>query len=568
MAPLWQVGERIHHRWEVHHVRRGSMGLVYVVYDHDTHLPYAVKTLQESTLPRGEAVTERFLQAAQAWIALDAHVNVTRAHFVEHLDGQLLLFVEYVSGGDLSDWIGIPRLTQDLPQIVRFALQVCDGMLHALAGGITAHRDLKPWNCLITPDGTLKVTDCGLAAALDGAAVEPDRVPAPSVHRLHLGPSRTGTVAGTCTHMAPELFDDPRQAGVCTDVYAFGVLLFHLAAGKLPFTGTTWQELAHRHRTEPPPPLDPQHAVLSPLIAACLAKDPAQRVSDFHAVRAQLAEIYAVLTGAPAPSPLVGPALDIAHWNDLGAGLAHLGRYQEALACYDQALAIDRSQPLSWVHRGTALEALGRTEDALACCDQALKLDARSEQALLTKGMILGALGQLEEARTYCDRALKINPRNEQAWVNMGAALDALGRAIEALGCYNNALTLNPRNEQAWFNAGVVLGERGRHEEALGCCERALALNPHNAQTWVNKGLTLAELQREEEALTCFEQALALDPNLEQAWFNKGVTLVNAFQRYAEALPCFEAAERLGNAQAAAGVALCRQALGQEGAGG
>ena len=73
------------------------------------------------------------------------------------------------AAGNLSDWIGIPRLTQDLPQVVRFAIQVCDGMLHALAGGITAHRDLKPSNCLITPDGTLKVTDFGLAAVLDGA---------------------------------------------------------------------------------------------------------------------------------------------------------------------------------------------------------------------------------------------------------------------------------------------------------------------------------------------------------------------------------------------------------------
>jgi tetratricopeptide (TPR) repeat protein len=63
--------------------------------------------------------------------------------------------------------------------------------------------------------------------------------------------------------------------------------------------------------------------------------------------------------------------------------------------------------------------------------------------------------------------------------------------------------------------------------------------------------------------LTCFERALSLDPNLAPAWFNQGVTLVNAFQRYAEALACFEAAERLGDAQASEGVALCQQALGK-----
>ena len=134
---------------------------------------------------------------------------------------------------------------------------------------------------------------------------------------------------------------------------------------------------------------------------------------------------------------------------------------------------------------------------------------------------------------------------------------------MDALGCYNNTLKLNPRNEQAWFNASVVLGDQGRHEEALGCCDRVLRLNPYNELAWVNRGLTLGELQRPEEALTCFDQALKLNPELEQAWFNKGVTLVNAFEHYADALACFQEAERLGDAQAAEGVALCRRELGQ-----
>ena len=63
--------------------------------------------------------------------------------------------------------------------------------------------------------------------------------------------------------MAPELFDDPTRMDVHTDVYAFGVMLFQMAMGKVPFSGQTWQELAHLQRTQPPPPLSPQSAVLS-----------------------------------------------------------------------------------------------------------------------------------------------------------------------------------------------------------------------------------------------------------------------------------------------------------------
>jgi len=563
MAAHWHVGDRIQHRWEVHQVQPGSAGLVYIVYDHETQLPYAVKTLQETWMVRHPAVTERFIQAAQTWINLAAHAHLVQAHCVEMIDGQPLLFLEYVSGGDLRDWLGIPRLTHDLLQVVRLAMQCCDSMTHVLGQGVQVHRDLKPSNCLITSDGALKLTDVSIAPVFDRLEAEPDGTPALSVHRFQIGSGHLGTVAGTCTYMAPELFDDPRQADVRADIYAFGVLLFQMATGTLPFTGQTWQELAHRHRTQPLPALNPQLADLGPLLETCLAKAPAQRFANFHAVREQLDALYARLTNTPAPLPIVGPEPETVRWTNTGAALDNLGRHQAALACYDRALAIDSRHELAWVHRGTALEAVGQMEDALACCDHALQLNPHSEQALLAKAMMHGALGQLEEARQYCDRALKINPRNEQAWVNIGTALDALGRRPEALGCYNNALTLNPRNAQAWFNAGVVLGDMGRHEEALGCCERSLALNPRNEQAWVNRGLTLAELQRSEEALACFDQALTLNPRLEQGWFNKGVALVQAFQRYAEALACFEEAERLGNVQAAEAIALCRQELGQ-----
>src|SRR5579862_9377397 len=96
---------------------------------------------------------------------------------VEKIQGKPFLFLEYVSGGDLAAWIGTPRLTEDISQVLRFAVQFCDGMIHALSKGIRAHRDIKPRNCLITVDGTLKVTDFGLAKLLeDDIASDPTSV--------------------------------------------------------------------------------------------------------------------------------------------------------------------------------------------------------------------------------------------------------------------------------------------------------------------------------------------------------------------------------------------------------
>jgi len=81
-------------------------------------------------------------------------------------------------------------------------------------------------------------------------------------------------------------------------------------------------------------------------------------------------------------------------------------------------------------------------------------------------------------------------------------------------------------------------------------------------QTWLNKGMSLVVLSRFEEAMQCFDKAIELNPNSAQAWFNKGVVLVNGYQKYRDALPYLEQAERLGAPQASAAVARCRQLLG------
>jgi len=256
MANEWLDGSR--KRWEIYKVLGGGMGIVYVVYDHEFREPFAAKTFQDELFKRNPMVAERFTQEALAWTRLDRHENIAQARWVENIQGKPFLFLEYVSGGDLSDWIGTPRLSEDLPQVLRFAIQLCDGMSHALSKGIQAHRDIKPANCLITEDHTLKVTDFGLAKVfdearpLDGAGRE---VEAANVPALSIGATHTGTGAGTPPYMAPEQFDDAKHVDVRADVYSFGVMLYEMLAGRLPFQGRTWQELERLHKTQPPPHL-------------------------------------------------------------------------------------------------------------------------------------------------------------------------------------------------------------------------------------------------------------------------------------------------------------------------
>jgi Serine/threonine protein kinase len=100
MAANWQIGDCIRNRWEIHKILRGGMGIVYIVYDHEDHEAYAAKTFQDEVFARNPATAKRFTQEANTWVNLDIHQNVTRAQFVQTIQGKPLIFLEYVSGGD------------------------------------------------------------------------------------------------------------------------------------------------------------------------------------------------------------------------------------------------------------------------------------------------------------------------------------------------------------------------------------------------------------------------------------------------------------------------------------
>jgi len=559
MADGWQIGDLIKNRWQIYKILRGGMGVVYIVYDHEYHNAYAAKTFQDEIFVRSPAVAERFIQEARTWVNLDVHQNIAKAEFLHTIAGKPYLFLEYVSGGDLSGWISTPRLKEDLPQVLRFAIQFCDGMTHALLKGVRAHRDIKPQNCLVTQDNRLKVTDFGLAKVFDDT--EWADVEMSNPQGLSVGLSRTGTAAGTCTHMAPEQFEDAKHVDVRADIYSFGVMLYQMVTGKLPFEGRLREELERLHKTRRVPPLGQQLSGLNRIVEQCLAKEPASRYGEFGEVRDGLAKIYEELTGEEAPQPVKGSALTAAQLVNKGASLEALTRPEEALACYDRALEINPHFEVAWNNKGKALDTLERPEDALACFDRALEINPLYAPAWTDKTVVLNALGRIEEALMCNDRALEINPCLPEAWSNKGLALTNLERPEEALDCYERALEINPFLTDALSLKGVILSGLRRLEEALNCFDRALEIDPRHEVTWYNKGVALARLGRSEEALDCFNHAIDLNPHYAKAWISKGAVL-GLSDRLRESLTCLEEAYRLGHPQAAQMIKLTRQMLG------
>ncbi|EKU98488.1 tetratricopeptide repeat protein [Leptolyngbya sp. PCC 7375] len=218
-----------------------------------------------------------------------------------------------------------------------------------------------------------------------------------------------------------------------------------------------------------------------------------------------------------------------------------LSHREEAIACYDAALAIKPDKHEALLNKGVSLDALGHREEAIACYDAALAIKPDKHEALLNKGVSLDALGHREEAIACYDAALAIKPDLHEALYNKGVSLDALGHREEAIACYDAALAIKPDLHEALLNKGVSLDALGHREEAIACYDAALAIKPDKHEALYNKGVSLDALGHREEAIACYDAALVIKPDKHEALLNKGVSL-DALGHREEAIACYDAA--------------------------
>jgi len=251
------IGTRISHYEIVELLSEGGMGVVYRARDLTLDRPVALKFPLPSALG-SERAKERFLREARAAAAL-SHPGIATVYEVEESDLGMFIAMEFVPGRTVK------RLLRDGPlslhRSLEIALQVAQALSAAHEQGIV-HRDIKSANIMVTDDGRAKITDFGLAMR----AVAGQRSPA-------------GTIQGTAAYMSPEqLRGDPVDRR--SDLWSFGVVLYEMIAGTLPF-GEYEPVLLHFILHEPAPPLPPtpgpRHAELERIVLKCLEKNPDDR---------------------------------------------------------------------------------------------------------------------------------------------------------------------------------------------------------------------------------------------------------------------------------------------------
>ena len=282
------IGKTISHYRIIEELGRGGMGVVYKAEDTRLKRIVALKFLAPSAVGSREEKT-RFVHEALAAAALN-HPNICTIHEIDEVDGpwpdrQTFIAMEYIDGQSLKEKIqsGLMKIEEALD----IAVQIVEGLQEAHQHGIV-HRDIKPANIMITTKGQAKIMDFGLAKLSGRTKV-----------------TKTGTTLGTAAYMSPE---QARGEVVDhrTDIWSFGVVLYEMITGQLPFRGDYEQAVIYSILHEEPKPITAFRSDipsgLEKILSRCLKKSPEERYANMGELLEELLKVREELSSGSLPA--------------------------------------------------------------------------------------------------------------------------------------------------------------------------------------------------------------------------------------------------------------------------
>ncbi len=256
-------GAKINDRYAIiRTIGEGGMANVYLAYDTILDRNVAVKVLR-GDLANDDKFVRRFQREALSASSLN-HPNIVEMYDVGEDDGQYYIVMEYVEGKTLKQLLK-RRGSLTITEVIDIMSQLTDGMAHAHDSYII-HRDIKPQNIMILENGLIKITDFGIAQALNSTQL-----------------TQTNSVMGSVHYLPPEQANG-KGSTIRSDIYSMGILMYELLSGSVPYRGDNAVEIALKHLKEPLPsirkklPELPQS--IENIILKATAKNPQNRYKD------------------------------------------------------------------------------------------------------------------------------------------------------------------------------------------------------------------------------------------------------------------------------------------------
>lgn len=256
-------GQKISDRYQIiKSIGEGGMANVYLAYDTILDRNVAVKVLR-GDLATDEKFVRRFQREALSASSL-SNPNIVEVYDVGEDNGEYYIVMEYVEGKHLKNLLK-KRGKLTVPEVVDIVLQITSGLSVAHDSYII-HRDIKPQNILILDNGLVKITDFGIAVAMNATQL-----------------TQTNSVMGSVHYLPPEQASG-KGATLQSDIYSIGILMYELLTGKLPFKGDNAVEIALKHLKEPMPSIRDEYPEIPQsvenIILKATAKNPKNRYAD------------------------------------------------------------------------------------------------------------------------------------------------------------------------------------------------------------------------------------------------------------------------------------------------
>jgi tetratricopeptide (TPR) repeat protein/tRNA A-37 threonylcarbamoyl transferase component Bud32 len=277
------IGKTVSHYKIVELLGEGGMGVVYKAEDIKLKRTVALKFIKPEAAQTEDRKT-RFFNEAQAVASLSHH-NINTIYEIDEAEGQVFIAMEFIDGKSLKDMIKKEPLK--INQMIRIAEQIAEGLQEAHEKGII-HRDIKSSNVMLTEKNHVKIMDFGLARIVGSTRI-----------------TKTATAVGTVTYMSPEQAHG-EMVDFRSDLWSFGIILYEMITGRLPFDGEQDQLVLYSILNKDPKPISGLRSQipleLERIVEKCLEKKPSERYQSAKDILVDLKRLDRDITSGKAPT--------------------------------------------------------------------------------------------------------------------------------------------------------------------------------------------------------------------------------------------------------------------------